>query len=72
LQSFSLCFLCFLFVLVVSFQLCFLYFLYTKNHKKCKNIENIKKNTHVMSSSMNINDALFKYLNVAEIAKKHR
>jgi hypothetical protein len=33
-----------------------------------KNIEN----TPVMSTSMNINDALFMYLNATEIAKKHR
>jgi hypothetical protein len=30
------------------------------------------KNTSVMSTSMNINDALFMYLNAAEIAKKYR
>jgi hypothetical protein len=34
-------------------------------------MENIK-NTPVMSISMNINEALFKYLYAAEIAKKHR
>jgi hypothetical protein len=30
------------------------------------------KNTPVMSTSMNINDTLLMYLNVVEIAKKHR
>ena len=30
------------------------------------------KNTPIMSTSMNINDILFMYLNAAEIAKKHR
>ena len=30
------------------------------------------KSTLVMSTSMNINDTLFIYLNVVEIAKKHR
>jgi hypothetical protein len=34
-------------------------------------MENIKS-TPVMSTSMNINDALFKYLYAADIAKKHR
>jgi hypothetical protein len=34
-------------------------------------MENIKS-TLVMSTSLNINDALFKYLYAAEIAKKHR
>jgi hypothetical protein len=32
----------------------------------------MEKNTLVVSTSMNIDDALFKYLNAAEIAKKHR
>ena len=34
-------------------------------------MENIK-NTPVMSTSMNINDILFMYMNAAEISKKHR
>jgi hypothetical protein len=34
-------------------------------------MENIES-THVMSTSMNINDAFFKYLYAAEIAKEHR